>query len=214
MKLQLRLLESDADISNQILIAIKDILNTAFNRSIKNLKVKIPQQVKNAIISEPEYQSLISGKLQYEFGIPDATTKVNKILDIWSNNINVNIIPVTISGNRLRGGFAINMIQSDYGDVLGDDSANVVDSKSGAVLPWLEWLLLYGNKIIINNYQVQVGPNKNSRTGLAIMVSSKESWRVPPEFAGSTDNNWITRALSKLDSTISNIIQQEIESNI
>lgn len=214
MNINLKLLESNDEIANQILLAMKDVLNNTFSRALKNLRNRIPNEVKNAIISEPEYQSLVGGKLKYEFGIPNSVSSLNNIIQTWINNIIIDSIPITISGNNLKGGFSINMIKDDYSDVLALNSSSVTDSKSGAELPWLEWLLLYGGQIIIKNYRVQMGPSRHSRTGMAIMVSSKENWRVPPEFAGTKSNNWITRSLSKLETTIPQIIQQEIENNI
>ena len=214
MNINLKLLESDNDIINYILLAMKDNLSIVFNNALKNLKTNIPNKVKQAIISEPEYQSLLDGKLKYEFGIPGSASAVNSIIDTWTNNIQIDIIPITISGNSLRGGFSINMVKDDYSDVLSLTGSSITDTKTSSVLPWLQWLLLDGGKVIIKNYIVQIGPNTNSRTGMAIMVSSKENWRVTPEFAGNKNNNWITRALSKFSTTIPNLIQSEIEKNI
>jgi hypothetical protein len=214
MNINLKLLESDSEISNMILYTIKEILNNAFGKALNNLRNTIPTHVKNAIMAEPEYGSLVNGKLRYEFGIPDAANSANSVVDAWANNINIETIPIVISGNGLKGGFSINMIKDDYSDVLNLAGSVVKDSKSGALLPWLEWLLLYGGQIIIKNYKVQMGPNANSRTGMAIMVSSKENWRVPPEFAGTKNNNWISRALTRLDIIIPDLIQKEIENNI
>lgn len=214
MNINLKLLESDAEIVNQILSAMKEVLDDSFSKALKNLRNTIPQEAKKAISSEPEYQSLMGGKLQYEFGIPNPSSSVDSIINAWSNNIVINTTPVTISGNTLKGGFSLNMIKDDYGDVLSLAGATVKDSKSGAILPWLEWLLLYGGQIIIKNYRVQIGANPNSRTGMAVMVSSKQNWRVPPEFAGTKTNNWVTRALTRLDTIIPNLIQKEIENNI
>jgi hypothetical protein len=214
MKIDLKLLDSEADIKNKILASIKDTISEAFRRSINPLKESISRALYNAITTEPEYQSLLSGKLQYEFGIPESAQKVNQIVKIWTDHVIVEVIPVTLVGYNLKGGFTINMIQDDYSDVLSSAAAQVVDESKGTVLPWLEWLLLNGNKIIIRNYEVQVGPSPYSRTGLAIMKPSKQNWRVPPEFNGTSNNNWVVRALDKLDSSIPNLIQQEVEKNI
>lgn len=215
MQFSLRLLESESAIKQMVLDSIKDHLQTAFYKARMVLAKTIPVEIYKAIVSEPEYQSLLSGRLRYEFGIPEAAQKVNDIVNIWANNVIVNVTPITLSGSGLKGGFSIGMIQSNYEDVLTSDSALVFDGLSKAVLPWLEWLLLYGNKIIVKNYTVQVGPNPYSRTGLAIMKPSKENWRVPPEFAGTQNNNWVTRALDKLDENrIPIMIQTEIEKNI
>lgn len=215
MQFSLSLLESESAIKQMVLDSIKDHIQTAFYKARMVLAKTIPAEIYKAIVSEPEYQSLLTGKLRYEFGIPEAAQKVNEIVNIWTNNVIVTVTPITLSGSGLKGGFSINMIKSNYEDVLTSDNALVFDGLSKAVLPWLEWLLLYGSKIIVKNYTVQVGPNPYSRTGLAIMTPSKENWRVPPEFAGTSTNNWVTRALDKLDdSKIPTMIQTEIEKNI
>jgi len=214
MRLEMKLLESNSDIENMILSSIRDTIDQAFNKSLKNLQQSIPKEIYKVIVSEPEYGSLVGGVLQYELGIPDAAQKVNNIVNIWTSNFYVEISPVTISGSKIIGGFSINMIKDSYEDVLGSENAFVVDDAKSLRLPWLEWLLLYGGKIIVRNYEVQVGSSPYSRTGLAIMKPSKKNWRVPAEFSGTRENNWVTRALDRLDQSIPNLIQKEIEKNI
>jgi hypothetical protein len=82
-------------------------------------------------------------------------------------------------------------------------------------LPWLEWLLLYGGKIIVRDYRVKMGSNNRSRTGMAVMVeSSGSNWRVPTEFAGTSNNNWVTRAINKIDNKILDILETELEKSL
>ena len=214
MRLEMKLLQSNSEIENMILSAIRDNIDQAFNKALRTLQKSIPLEIHRAITSEPEYASLIGGVLQYELGIPDAVKKVNNIVSVWTNNFHVEASPITISGSRITGGFSINMIKENYEDVLGSEDAFVVDDAKSLRLPWLEWLLLYGGKIIVRSYEVQIGPNPNSRTGLAIMKPSKKNWRVPAEFSGTKENNWVTRAIDRLDESIPNLIQKEIEKNI
>lgn len=214
MKFSLNLIESDSDIKSKILIEMRNHLQQAMIRSIPSIRQLVPSEIKDVLMTEPEYQSLINGKLKGEFGLSNASQKVNEIIDIWINNVRIMVSPATISGSRIKGGFKLDMIDSSYDDVLANDGAIVIDGTSGVVLPWLEWLLLYGNQIIVKNYEVQVGSNARSRSGIAIMVPSKNNWRVPPEFAGTITGNWVTRALNRLDDSILNIIQQEIEKHI
>jgi hypothetical protein len=214
MKFSLNLIESDSDIKSKILTEIRNHLQQAMVKSIPSIRQLIPSKIKDALMGEPEYQSLINGKLKGEFGLPNASQKVNDVIDIWTKNVRITANPITISGSKIKGGFKLDMIDSSYNDVLVNDGAIVIDGVSGVVLPWLEWLLLYGNKIIVRNYEVQVGANTRSRSGMAIMVPSKNNWRVPPEFAGTSTNNWVTRALSRLDDSILDIIQKEIEKHI
>lgn len=214
MQISFNLLDNSNTITKNILSILRDELNRVFVSSIPNIRTKIRDLIKEALITEPEYSSLISGKLKYEFGIP-TSQKVNSIIDLWTQNIVVDYSPPVARASTISGGFSISAIQSDYSDVLSNESAIVIDSLSGAVLPWLEWLLLYGGQIIVRNYKVKMGPNNRSRTGMAIMIESPgDNWRVPPEFAGTSNNNWVTRALSKIDDQILDVIQSEIERRI
>jgi hypothetical protein len=214
MKVSFNLVDSDSVIQKQILDLLRNNMDIAFKKALPKIKDRIKKEVRDALTAEPEYQSLISGKLKYEFGI-SSNQKIESIIDIWINNIMVNYTGIKSGTRGLNGSLSLNMIKSSYDDVLANDGAVVIDSSSGAVLPWLEWLLLYGGKIIVRDYRVQIGPNARSRTGMAIMVqSSGNNWRVPPEFAGTASNNWVTRALDKIDNKISNILETELEKAI
>lgn len=210
MRFSIEILEDDQTIQNNILDIIKDRLIKAFDRAKINIINRIKKTVRTSIESEPEYQSLISGKLKYELGIPDVSI-VAGIVDIWINNIKIENDPIKIAGGQMIGGFTINMIKSDYSDVLSSSGAQITDSNTGSLIPWLDWLLLKGGSILVANYEVKLGPTPRSRTGNAIMVSSKKDWRMPPEFAGTAEDNWVYRAIRKLDTAIENIIRQEIE---
>lgn len=214
MKFSLKLLDTDREISDKILSSLKRQVSLVLTKSKNNIVQKIKPIIRDLIKAQPEYTSLVSGQLKYELGVPDANI-VDQIVEIWVNNINVVNNPIKISGNKLAGGFRVEMIQSDYSDVLSSAGATIIDSNTGSLVPWLEWLLLRGGDIVVKDYEVQMGPNPRSRTGMAIMVSSKEDYRIPAKFVGIESNNWVYRAISKLDdATIQNIMQSELEKNI
>lgn len=202
MKFSLKLIESSPEIEKNILSTLKVLLEQAITASIRELSDKIQDIVKQALQSEPEYSSLKSGELRYNFGISDPSN-VDVVIEKLVNTIEIEIKPIKITPKGISGGYTINMINSqDFGGVLNSDAAIVVDAKGGYKLPWLEWLLLRNNEFIVKNYEIQLGPNPSSRTGNAIMVKSNDSWRVPPAFAGSKESNWTTRALEKVDKEI------------
>lgn len=214
MKFSLKLLDTDKSISDRILSALKTQVSLAFNKSKNSIVQKIKPIIRDLIKIESEYSSLISGQLKYELGVPDASI-VDQIVEVWVNNVNVVNNPIKISGNKLVGGFRIEMIESDYSDVLSSAGATITDSNTGSLVPWLEWLLLRGGDIVVKNYEVQMGVNPRSRTGMAIMISSKDNYRIPAKYAGIQNNNWVYRAISKIDdTTMQNIIQHELEKNI
>ena len=209
MNLSLSILETNSTISKMILDALRIELDRVMQKSAKEIPIKIKPLLSDALKQEPEYSSLKSGKLRFEFGIPDAGA-VDDVVEKIANTITINASPIKISG-----GFTLTAIKTDdINGIINDPSSIVEDTIRGHSLPWLEWLLFKGNQTIIKGYDVKLGPNNNSRTGNAIMVSSNGNWRVPAEFAGTTSNNWTTRAVERLESSIYKIIQSTVESNI
>lgn len=215
MDIFFKLIESEKSIKDKILLAIKDHFDPIFKKTEASIQPKLYSIIVQALNSEPEYNSLVSGQLKYELGVPDAAQRLSKIYDFWAKNSVIKSNTISINRSGLSGGFSINMIKSDFSDILSLSESSVVDDISGSVIPWIKWLLLDGNKILVRNYKVRMGSNDRSRTGYAIMVTSeKENWRVPAEFAGTINNNWITRSLQKIDDTILNTLQTELEKHL
>lgn len=210
MKAYFKLLDSSKDIQTKILQALLPDVEQLVNNAVSLIKRELPNIVFSQIIAAPEYQSLVSGNLQYELGIPDPINKVSGLIDIWSNNIQYSYIKPTISGPKITAKFSASMIKVDFSDVLYSEYATVYDTTRGYSLPWLEWLLLYGNTTIIPGYQVVFGANPRSRTGFAVMRSSADFWKVPSEFAGTISDNWITRALEKTAPGIEDLLQRAL----
>lgn len=213
MNISLNLIDTNAEIEKKILTALISVINQGFNQARPKIIEQLQKMVREAIVSEPEYQSLLSGQLKYELGIDDSS-KIQNIIDIWISNVDVQIQPVRITGSQLSGQISISMIKEDYSDVLSSVSASITDSNTGSVVPWLYWLLLGGGDILVQDYAVKIGPNPRSRTGNAIMVSSPQNWRMPAQYVGVADDNWVYRAISKLDSKIENMMQTELEKSL
>lgn len=214
MNISLKLLDNDKAIQAKILDALAQQLKGGFTKAAARIKKQLQTMVKDAIESQPEYSSLLSGQLKDELGIPNPTTRVNAIVDTWSNNVEVVTKPVAVAGSQIKGGLSIGMIKEDYGDVLGMDEASIEDRQTGSVIPWLYWLLLGGGGILVKDYAIKIGPSKRSRTGNAIMVKSVKNWRMPSQFVGVADNNWVYRAISQLDSKIETMMQSELERSL
>lgn len=209
MIIDLKILESNSQIRQSILDSIKNHIEQALNKSIGPISSEIKSVVSTALKTEPEYQSLIGGTLRIEFGISDISS-VDLVIDQMVNTLNITKNPITITNLGLSGGFILTMIRSeDIDGIINSESASVITEK-GIRLPWLEWLLLHSNKPIIRNYDVKIGPNPTSRTGMGIMVESSQSWRVPPEYAGTQQDNWTTRAISRVEYQLPKIFENNI----
>lgn len=207
----LRLLDNESSIRQKILAAMQEEITGIIKRAIPKIEDKIKTVVGDALRQEPEYSSLMGGVLKAEFGIPDSSS-VERVIDALVNTLKFNLDPIVANRSGLKGGFSLTMMKSDDMDgVVYLDSGSVVDTQRGYILPWLEWLLYENNKPIVKRYAVEYTGSPYSRSGMAIMVPDKSNWRVPPEFAGSTKNNWSTRAISRLDPAIYNIISNTIK---
>lgn len=203
MRIQFKLLDSTKDIEQKILKALLLEISDSMKKYARNISKDIKNIVIDAIQNSPEYQSLVSGSLQAEFGIPDPDNRLSDLLQIWKNNASVTYSAPSIVGSRIKASFKLEMIKADLSDVLGSDLGIVIDSNSGKSVYWLEWLSLAGDKTIIKDYNIVYGPNKRSRTGLAIMrQQSGAKWRVPSEFSGTAGDNWITRAIDSASDSI------------
>lgn len=214
MKITAKLAESNSVVRKTILSALAQDVSQTINKSLPSIKLKIKDTVREAIKQEPEYDSLKNGVLRYEFGI-DNSSSVDYIIDLLVDTIKVDNKTIKTTNQGLSGGFKITMIGTqDLNDVADHPYASVVDALRDYELPWLRWLLFEGASPIVKNYEVRMGPNENSRTGMAIMVESKSNWRVPSQFVGTVSNNWITRAFDRIDDSIENHIQKTILSNI
>lgn len=210
MKLSLDLTDSTDVIVQQILENLKKEINNTFNKAIPKITDSIKDIIKQALISEPEYSSLKAGTLRAEFGI-EFPENIDRVIDALVSTLEVQKSEIRILRNGLSGGFSLTMIKKDdISGVIYTDIASVIDNK-GYVLPWLEWLLLKGNEVLVKNYSVNYTSSSRSRSGMALMVKSDRNWRVPPNFTGSENNNWITRAVKKSESQIISAIKNNIE---
>lgn len=212
MKINFQILENDQQINKAVMSALLPEVISFMNNAISTIKRELPDVLQNAIMNTPEYSSLLNGKLKYEFGIPDSNTKLSGLINTWIDNIRYPYMKPTIVGNKIKSTFEANAVRVDFAEVLYTDDALVIDSIRGYNLPWLEWLLLEGNKTIISKQEVVIGPNQFSRTGNALMRNSNKSWKVPSEFSGTISDNWITRAIDGVEGNIQSLLDKAFSS--
>lgn len=207
LRLSVDLLDSESQITSKILQALLPDVVSYFNKAQEKLVNIIPNILIESIINQPEYSALLSGSLQYEFGLPDPSSRLSEILETIRNGYIVKYKPVTVKSSELSGGIKIEMIKKDFSDLLSLGSASFTTEK-GDQLNWLKWLLVEGDSVIVSDHIFIFGPSRYSRTGYGIMKQFGGGfWRVPPEYAGNIQNNWITRAVESASSQI----EKEIE---
>jgi hypothetical protein len=209
LSLQFKLLDNQKEISKKILEALLPLAQEYFERVTDNLSNNIADIIISYIKNEPEYESLLNGTLKYEFGIPDAGPRIEFILSHIKSSGVTKIQNPIIRGNRIVASYQVQLIKSDFENLLAVGSSSFTTEK-GQQLDWLRWLLIEGDTLIITGYEFEFGPNIGSRTGMGIMKMGN-SWRVPPEFAGNVNNNWITRGINSAVPEIDQYLMKAME---
>ena len=207
MTISLRLLESNSEIKKRIHEALADHLNSVLAAGSKKLKTAIRSKIPRWIGAQPEIESLLQGgsldSLNAHFGLPRGTSPsaVNAILQAVSESI---IIKTTkIKGNTPKGGIEFSIQPSNLANLLALRQGHVTTNKQ-TDLHWLDWLLRQGSAVIISGYEYS--PRRDGRSGGGVMTKGS-LWRVPPQFAGTLQNNFITKALSNREKELTVILK-------
>ena len=203
-------------IEEMVLRAAVAELNARIPRVVNDIRNDISYKLKKVFVYAPEYESLITGDLGQHFGIPssEAASKLDAIINKLADDIQVSFTKFVVRGGGIGGGIKVSIIDADLKDILSMSDGDIRTDK-GQNLPWLEWLLIEGDKIIIRDYEIKFGSFANSRAGGAIMsMSSGGIWRVPPQFSGTINDNWITRAIDNASTYLENLINAAVRYNI
>ena len=188
--------------------ALAAILNKTILRHRNSVTYKVRQFVETQIRIQPEVRELTNssgpGSLNAMLGITPAegTTAVNEIIREIVNSVKIQIKKFD---SNLDGGVDLIFANVDMGNIASLSSGQK-DTLSGR-LPWLRWMLMQGGSPIIIGFRYMA--DTQGRTGGGIMIRGGV-FRVPLEFAGTEENNFITRALvgSEQRDEISRIFQE------
>ncbi len=192
-------------IERLILDEFRKKLNLVTLRAALDIQAKLGAAIRAAIIASPEYASIVAGELQAALGIENPIAVMDNVINTIIANMMVTGKPIRVVGNKFSGGLRIEILQADFADVLGVPGTKFT-SKNGFNVPWLQWLLFDGDRIVVADYDVVFMATPNSRTGRAHMKPSAKGYRVPPQFSGTVKNNFLTRTLASLVPDIENIV--------
>ena len=205
---------SERDFEHFLLYELRKGMESAINLAIPNIRHQIGVLVSSAIISTPEFESLVGGKLREELGIPDALPILYAIIQKVVDSIEVKM---DVSAGELPG-VVVKILRADFQDVLQVHGTSYVSvgKRGSAVVKWLEWLLFAGSEVVLTEVAINTKRQSRaaSRTGRAIMVHptiAPKGWSVPSEFAGTIHDNFLTRATESLEPEIQKIVFEQIE---
>ncbi len=212
LKFSVKITDPPQIIEQRIRDVIVDKINIASKIAVKRIKPKLHELLRNGIYNSPEVKSLFGGELQAELGPEDSAVKstIDFIVQQLIDTIDIDIKPFASFGGSMRGSITISLFPTNLIDNVIAFSASTYNTRKGVKIPWAEWLLTLGDKIIVRSYTVDFLHTRGSRTGLATMVKSKRrGWRVPTQYSGTRNNNFISRALDDVVLFLNVLLEEE-----
>jgi hypothetical protein len=205
----LKILDSIQSIENKVNKVTAELINKKIKTHESSIQSKAKAFAVQSLLSQPEIASLSGGELAGAFGLTasDAVSAIGAISQSFSNSIYVKI--QKFNKNLKDGGVYIYFQPSNFANLLSLSEGHVVYSKGD--LHWLQWLLQRGDEIIVAGYQFE-GVSGRGRSGLGYMTSGG-AFRVPPQYSGTVDNNFVSRALigSRQENILSQILMDVLK---
>lgn len=194
MAIRFKLVDSLKKIKDSIVESAKEEISNILGTKRRRVREAVARIVYNAVYNSIAMKSVRNGILNYEFGLTDDPTEA--IADAVSRSVTIDITKARKGQIGALGGYAINVQPVNYLNLL-DIPEGVQITEKGDSLPWLDWLLTYGDETIIADFRVKKGAGLG-RSGGGIMVPAGNSgvfFKVNKAFQGTEDNNFITRSI-------------------
>lgn len=224
MAVKLKLSVNDKQIQATLTSLISREIDARITRSIPSITKYARSLITQSFLSSPEVPSLLRGKLQQDFGLTSdlAQSAVNEILSALIAGVSVKTENVETSGvlSYLKSlvwkekSIVLSVYPNPelYKSIRGGSYISSTDRDIN--IDWLEWLMTRGTEIIVTGYQVKYDPKDPSwsRSNSAIMIKRKSgAFRVDPEFSGTLEDNFITRAISTIIPELQRRIIEELK---
>jgi hypothetical protein len=200
--------------------ALRDQLRGPFGKVGRSVTRKVQKRFSELFNTSDTVRSLISGDLRGMIGVenPGPEARLTAILNQWINSVVFTPKPISITQKGLTGGFRLEMMRSDFTDVLRLNEAFFPTPSNEFKanykyhpynLEWLRWLLLEGSKVVVEDFDF-IASNRG-RTGRGTMKKKgARRWSVPPEFAGTAIDNFATQIIAQLHTELDQIFLSEI----
>lgn len=206
--LSIKLLDTIGTVQKKVNQACADHLNKNIMTKGNALAAKFKSVVQGWLIDQPEIISLSTAapdSLMAQFGLaPGQGPMVTaQIIQAVKDSVRVQVRKFDIN---LRGGVDVSFQPSNFQNLLSLSSGHTTILNGD--LHWLNWLLTFGDTVIVTGYDYNAETGIG-RSGLGNMQEGG-SWRVPPEFSGTLQNNFVTRALigKQQEETIAKIFKE------
>ncbi len=191
-------------------------LNIRLVKTVNPIRKRVRDLLRELFELSNTVQQLRDGLLKHELGVASSDEAANAIIERICDSVEVEFKKITI-GSSVGGGIEIRAVLSDFSDVLEIPEGSYINEADtihkGELIPWLEWLLTRGTAVLVYGYYFNPVSHNKSRSGFGLMKEGNENWDIESQYAGTEQDNFITRAINEENSKdkITEIVQEEVK---
>lgn len=201
-------------IDNKIVAAVDKQINAKISKVLpliaSSVKPEVSSVILRVLLQSPTVNSLLSGKLKDDFGLFGnvVNTTVNNILTVISEGVNVKLEKSKTAGSIVTTTLEI-LPYADFDKIISVAGGSI--PARGGNVDWLEWLLTRGTQVVIGDFWLFEHAKGFTRSGGSSIMKKiqnkpRDPFRVDPNFAGTIDDNFITRAIQSASDELSKIL--------
>jgi hypothetical protein len=184
--------------------SVRDYINKRATATYKQVESRVTtavrEKIRQHLFSSGTTQSILNGKLRSDFGLTytAAQIAVNSIISHVIDNIKVSI-KYSYKGANIAI-FSLDLLPLGMDKLSQLPEGNYISSGKygGGDVTWLTWLLTRGTTVVIGDFYVFEGISGTSRSNESVMQRGRSGFRVEPGFAGTENDNFVTRALDPI----------------
>ena len=193
---------NNKQLEKELFQAVLGEIRKRVRKNKNNVQRRLENAIRNWVMDSDTIQSLMENKhfsLKAKFGLTDvdAQQAVNDLTIAIGRCLRAEIRD---SAKSIEVEFSF--VRSDFSDLLSLSSSSFMTEK-GKDIPWLNWLLTQGDRVVVADYRYI--PADNGRSGYGIMIGGK-SFRVPPQFSGTPQNNFVHQVFDGKDKELESIM--------
>lgn len=205
----LKLITTDRQFTAKVFSLLAKKIDPEMLKAAGPIERRITGLITQDLASHPILDELRDGQLALDFGLsPEvASVAIAEMIQAIDGAVSVNVLK---GGKIFSAGFSGLSIRIDPIGPIQNISTGSYDS-NGHSIDWMDWLLNRGSQVVVSGFEsVFAVAASKSRSGLGFMLKTGGSFRVDPKFAGTKDDNFLTRMLIQSRQSIENIIKEEI----
>lgn len=213
IKMTVELLTPGPVIERRLKETIANKMNLSVRLAMPNIRARVGQLLEDSIRNSHEVNELLDGDLRHQLGATkdEVQATVEFLIERLIRTMQIDFKPFRVFGGKFGGYLEVACFPKTLVDELIAFPKASFLTKKGVKIPWMEWLLTLGDRIIVKKYDIDYLHTRGSRTGGATMKPVRvRGWRVPAAYSGTRRDNFISRALDDIADDIGYIMRAEL----